>query len=275
MEIVYNDDLKQIISYEIIPSQNPFEEPQPYSGPYSYDNFDFVNKKYYDEPNEDTHQIQIKGLETEEQKKNRRYLHENTIISHIYYDYKLNKYLDKTDHINKLTIILKKFPDGSIKKSIWENDLNKMNKYLLFNQLPDKFIIKFYSANNNKSNSDRYIYTNKEPDVYEPDKIVFPLDEIKICFSYPFLLKPTFNFMTNNKKGFTNKELVELIISYYNMLLNINYKYDLKTQKLIDPTIKFINNFHSCDTNDSTNSIEYLQYNKENKYFEIIWTNYV
>ena len=120
-----------------------------------------------------------------------------------------------------------------------------------------------------------YLVDNK-PKLFDEDAIVYPFDKIQLLFNYPILDNVTFYARSDNRNGFTRKQLLVCVLRYYKMLQDVHYHYDLKNSTWSDDIIKNSNLFSTAlDYEYGDTFVSGITYFKENNAWVVIFNNYI
>lgn len=118
------------------------------------------------------------------------------------------------------------------------------------------------------------IQNGTEEPVMESEKIIFQASYIKLLFNYPILNEVIFTIRANDEeKGFTSKELINKVIKYYNLIIDINYNYDINKGKM--DTNKGSDIFDWSWKEIFNNGITGLQYIKKRDLWEVRFSDYL
>ncbi len=112
--------------------------------------------------------------------------------------------------------------------------------------------------------------------IYNENKIVYPCFKINLLFDYPMNDSVAFECESDDKKGFTCKELLEKVLKYYRLIQTIHYNYNFDDGTFTESVTSDAKLFRCCMGDYLYNiNITGLQYKKETNQWVVNYDDYV
>jgi len=119
----------------------------------------------------------------------------------------------------------------------------------------------------------REYLNNEVGEIMDQNKIIYPASRIYILYDYPFLSEIKFYIKSEKEEGFTTRELIDKIVRYYYLLIQIEYDYNIDNGTMISNNGSRI--LHSPDIDDKNIGITGIKYSKTEKAWIVQYNNYI